>query len=446
METVEDVTRNFLAVKSEEKQNTNNPIHRNRRILIIDDNEAIHEDFRAILGDAGGNGTDVSEDEAAIFNVAPHTSEREYFEIDSAFQGEEGLKKIRQALDEKRPYAMAFVDIRMPPGWDGVETILRIWQEDPELQISICTAYSDYSWHDLMKQFGKTDKLLILKKPFDNIEVLQIACSLIEKWHLSRQVQLKQKELETLLYNFSQQHRIAGLLQRDFLPAKLPDTDKIRWSAAFLPADDVSGDIYDVVRLSKQYISFYVADVVGHGIPAGLLTLFLKQAIVMHEMIGNDNHIFSPSEVMTRLNTKLLAQKLSDYQFITCCYCLLNTETLELTYVHAGHPYPILIRSGEQPKHLKSPGQLLGIFQQTEYPQQTIQLQSGDKLLLYSDGADSIINGLDEEENFNLRKGFCEIKDLGIVEMVNNLNILIQERKITSTEVDDVTIVGLEVL
>jgi len=187
-----------LVKKPENEQNIDDAaLERNFRILVIDDNESIHEDFKSILGRTDDGAVDTVEDEAVIFGTTPDTPEQQNFEIDSAFQGEEGLKKVQQALDEGRPYAMAFVDIRMPPGWDGVETIKKIWQIDPNLQVAICTAYSDYSWQDLVKQLGKTDKLLILKKPFDNIEVHQIACALIEKWNSNRDTQLKQRKLHT---------------------------------------------------------------------------------------------------------------------------------------------------------------------------------------------------------------------------------------------------------
>ena len=78
---------------------------------------------------------------------------------------------VEQALQANDPYALAFVDIRMPPGWDGVETIERIWRICPDLQAVICTAYSDYSWDNIIGRFGHTDNLLILKKPFETVEV-----------------------------------------------------------------------------------------------------------------------------------------------------------------------------------------------------------------------------------------------------------------------------------
>jgi len=170
---------------------------RNRRILIIDDNGAIHDDFRKILsrGKAHTNALDAAE--AALFGDVPAAPiQFPEFEIDSAFQGQEGLALIEKSLQEERPYAMAFVDVRMPPGWDGVETTAQIWQKYPDLQVVICTAYSDYSWEEMLKKFGYSDRLVILKKPFDNIEVLQLAVSMTEKWQLYQQAKSHLHDLE----------------------------------------------------------------------------------------------------------------------------------------------------------------------------------------------------------------------------------------------------------
>ena len=246
--------------------------------------------------------------------------------------------------------------------------------------------------------------------------------------------------------NLAEQMRLAGLVQQDFLPTQLPNIDEVRWATLFLPAEWVSGDIYNIVRIDEQHIAFYVADVVGHGIPAALLTIFVKQALVMRETVESNYRIFSPAEVMKNLNMRMAAQKLSGYQFATCCYCLLNVKTLQLTYARGGHPYPILIRPQEQPRQLEMRGSLLGIFQESEYIQQTIQLQSGDKLLLYSDGAEPFIGTFDDLTGFHFGEEFGGIKDLSIVEMFDRFNSLAQNKKIDPSEVDDITAVGLEIL
>jgi EAL domain-containing protein (putative c-di-GMP-specific phosphodiesterase class I) len=166
------------------------------RILVIDDNPAIHEDFRKIFSPISALETAVSKTEAELFGEEIESSARPTFEIDSVFQGAEAVDAVRRALDEGRPYAMVFVDVRMPPGWDGVETTLRIWQAAPETQVVLCTAYSDYSWEQIRSKLGRTDRLVILKKPFDNIEVLQLADALTHKWQLSQHSKSRFADLE----------------------------------------------------------------------------------------------------------------------------------------------------------------------------------------------------------------------------------------------------------
>jgi len=166
------------------------------RILIVDDNQAIHEDLRKILiGESGG--PDLLADEEFLFQKQQVRGA--HFEIDSAFQGQDGLAMVAQAITEGRPYALAFVDIRMPPGWDGVETVLQLWKAYPDLQVVICTAYSDYSWNDIVRKLGHSDNLVILKKPFDNIEVIQLAHALTKKWTVSREANAKRQELERMV-------------------------------------------------------------------------------------------------------------------------------------------------------------------------------------------------------------------------------------------------------
>ena len=248
-----------------------------------------------------------------------------------------------------------------------------------------------------------------------------------------------------LVDNLTEQLRLAGLVQQDFLPTQLPNTERVKWASVFLPAEWVSGDIYNAVRIDEKHFGFYVADVVGHGMPAALLTIFLKQALVMRTTVDNAYHIFSPAEVMKNLNKKMATQKLSGYQFATCCYCLLNTETLEMTFARAGHPYPILLRRGQEPKQLEVRGSLLGVFKEAEYSEDKIQLQQGDKILLYSDGAEPFIGSYDDLTGFHFMKEFLELKDLQIVEMMDRFNMMAQNQNIDPSEVDDITTLGLEI-
>lgn len=176
----------------------------NRRILLVDDSPAIHEDFRKVL--TSGGSSELAAARAAFLGAsAPTAPELPRFAIDSAHQGMEGLEMLRAARAAGKPYAMAFVDVRMPPGWDGIETIAHLWKEDPSLQVVICTAYSDYSWEKTFERLGRSDRLLILKKPFDPIEISQLAMALTEKWNVERRAErliedLRRKEQEARAY------------------------------------------------------------------------------------------------------------------------------------------------------------------------------------------------------------------------------------------------------
>ena len=167
-------------------------------MLIVDDNPRIHRDFELVLLEELEN-PELDADEQRLYGLtARGRPPRLVYLLDHASSGMEGIGKVNQSLTDNQPYQLAFVDIRMP-GLNGVETIEQMWQADPRLQVVICTAYADYSQEDLAARLGHTDKLLVLKKPFDNIEVTQLARTLTKKWHLARQAALKLEQMELLV-------------------------------------------------------------------------------------------------------------------------------------------------------------------------------------------------------------------------------------------------------
>ncbi|MEQ1845568.1 MAG: histidine kinase dimerization/phospho-acceptor domain-containing protein, partial [Nitrospira sp.] len=168
--------------------------NKNLRILVIDDNLVIHEDFRKILATTTAS-DELEQAGASLFDEEPVAIHGEPFDLSFADQGERGFHMVEQSVAAGKPYALAFVDMRMPPGWDGVETIEHIWKVDPEIQVVICTAFSDHPWHRITARLGQTDRLLILRKPFDAIEVEQLASSLTRKWNLAQEICSKLKEL-----------------------------------------------------------------------------------------------------------------------------------------------------------------------------------------------------------------------------------------------------------
>ncbi|MEN2393458.1 putative bifunctional diguanylate cyclase/phosphodiesterase [Pseudomonas halotolerans] len=194
----------------------------NRRILVVDDTPAIHSDFRKILSPGAGSDNSLDDTESLLFGT-PQVS-RLQFQIDSAYQGEEALELVKRAQAEGQPYALVFADMRMPPGWDGLQTIERLWEADPRLQIALCTAFSDYSWETMSERIEFDDQLLILKKPFDTLEIRQMASAMTWKWQLAQDAARKMRSLErTIEERVQELLKVSHLLQYDVL-TELPNS------------------------------------------------------------------------------------------------------------------------------------------------------------------------------------------------------------------------------
>ncbi|QWE21448.1 PAS domain-containing protein [Polynucleobacter sp. AP-Kolm-20A-A1] len=165
-----------------------------KRILVIDDNPAIYEDFCKVLCPTTAPAKELTDLTNSIFGDARKKVDVGDYQIDFALRGQDGVEKVKAAINEGRPYIIAFVDMRMPNGWGGLETIKNLWLAQPQLQIVLCTAYSDYSWDEIRAQLSRRDRFLILKKPFDNIEVQQMVETLINRQE-SEELLLENKNL-----------------------------------------------------------------------------------------------------------------------------------------------------------------------------------------------------------------------------------------------------------
>jgi two-component system cell cycle sensor histidine kinase/response regulator CckA len=183
------------------------------RILVIDDNLSIHDDFRKIFAGQTKATSPLADMEEELFSQKTGASTSTSatgapaatFRVDFAKQGQEALAMVEAAIKVNDPYALAFVDVRMPPGWDGVETLEHLWKACPDLQAVICTAYSDYSWQEIFTRLNCADRLLILKKPFETVEVLQIVHAMTRKWTQGRQLSVRMEMLEQMVEDRAQE-------------------------------------------------------------------------------------------------------------------------------------------------------------------------------------------------------------------------------------------------
>jgi sigma-B regulation protein RsbU (phosphoserine phosphatase) len=238
---------------------------------------------------------------------------------------------------------------------------------------------------------------------------------------------------------------MAGRVQRNFLPARLPSSRKYRFAALFRPADWVSGDIYDAQRLDEHHVGFYLADAVGHSLPAALLTIFIKQATLMRQTFSNTYEIYPSAQVLRHLNERMIQQELAGCLFATSCYFLLNTDTMNLHWARAGHPYPILIRDG-RPRSLPSRGGLLGIFENAEFEEQIVRLHPGDKVFVYSDGVEPLIGQNTGEEELCFHPEFLAICSLPIDDMLRALEDRADRYPPDPAHKDDITALALQII
>jgi sigma-B regulation protein RsbU (phosphoserine phosphatase) len=203
------------------------------------------------------------------------------------------------------------------------------------------------------------------------------------------EAQRANQRLQQTYQELDQELELARRIQRSMLPAVLPELPPVRFAVHYRPCGRVGGDFYDVFRLDENHVGFYVADVMGHGVPAGLLTIFLKKAVRAKEIFGREYRLLPPDEVLQHLNRDLLEQALADCPFITMVYGLLDRRDGTFAFARAGHPHPVYLPRSGPPELWQVHGTLLGVFE-TQFTTQTCRLRPGDKLLLYTDGLDAV--------------------------------------------------------
>jgi len=247
------------------------------------------------------------------------------------------------------------------------------------------------------------------------------------------------------LEQMDEEMRLAARLQRDFLPRRLPEVGPARFAVLYRPATWVSGDIYDVVRLDETHVGFYVADVVGHGMPAALLTMFIKKALQTKRVVGHSYEIIPPHVSLQELNIDICEQDLPSCQFCTVLYGGLDTSDLTLTIARGGHPEPMVIHADGKVDRLWSEGCLLGIFPEVEYCSARFQLAPGDRLVLYTDGAEDSLRLRPTGQKFNLEKSLSQWGNVTREEMLLQVTAGINAYQVTGIPEDDITVMMMDI-
>jgi len=255
----------------------------------------------------------------------------------------------------------------------------------------------------------------------------------------------RDEHVNGVINKLDEEQRLAARLQRDFLPKALPQLGRVHFQTLYRPAGYVSGDLYDVLRLDENNVGFYVADAVGHGMPAALLTMFMKNALVTKDVNTSAYRLLDPSETMARLNYSLCEQNLSHATFATAAYGRIDTSTLRLTFSTGGHPNPVLVRDGRA-TDLKNDGALLGIFPDERFTDCTFQLQRGDRVFVYTDGIELIFP--DKDGNADTERWRDELlrnADKSVSHILDAFAINVDDTGGSLLPKDDLTIIAIDV-
>jgi serine phosphatase RsbU (regulator of sigma subunit) len=250
--------------------------------------------------------------------------------------------------------------------------------------------------------------------------------------------------LNTYMARLDEELRLAGRIQQDFLPRILPQVGRARFHTLFRPAGYVSGDLFDVVRLDSHHVGFWIADAVGHGMPAALLTMFIKHGMITREVTNTGYTLLTPGETLGRLNAALVEQNLTQATFATAIYGIVDTQTLDVQIARAGHPSPLRITAEGVLEDIPGSGGLLGIFPDEVFETTRITLEPGQRLLFYSDGVELTFGSGDASETTHWRTELQSRTHLPSEDLMADLVGYLDNQQGSLAPKDDLTLILLD--
>jgi sigma-B regulation protein RsbU (phosphoserine phosphatase) len=323
------------------------------RILVADDQPDILQALRLLLADAG-------------------------YEIDL-------VNSVRDVVDrvaEQRTYDLLLMDLNYTrdttSGREGLELLDRVQARDGRLPVVVMTGWGSIETAvEAMRRGAKS----FVQKPWDDTTLLDVVRREIQDGRASRQRDAR----------LTHEHEEARLIQRGLLPAELPSMTGCDIAALWMPASDVGGDCYDVLRFSKTRMGLSIADVIGKGLPAALLMSNLQAAVRAFATAGAEPH-----DVCNSVN-RLLCRNIASGKFVTFCYAIVDTDTRAILYANAGHNPPILLRGDGRVERLIPTGSVLGIAADWSYTTGAFETNPGDTLVCFTDGITEAASADDEQ-------------------------------------------------
>lgn len=361
------------------------------QILVVDDNEMNRDMLSRRLGRRG-------------------------FDVATAADGQEAL----EALDQQ-PFDLVLLDIMMP-GIDGMEVLRRVRETRSASELPIIMATAKTESEDVVEalKLGAND---YVTKPLDFPVVLA---------RVSTQLSLKQANEELARANERMKRSLeaAARVQQTLLPDEVPSDDSARFAWLYRPCDELAGDSLDIFRINDHQVVLYLLDVSGHGVPASLLSVTVTRRLSPHagrSSPGTEPHsdlsVVNPVAVATRLNSAFPMAANGGHYF-TLLYGVLDTDTGEFRFVSAGHPGPIVVRSGE-PESIEVSGFPIGMFEEAEYEETVVELHPGERLYLYSDGLEEEMNPT--KEQFGLERLQGAIKNNQALTLEESIHALVEK-------------------